>query len=82
MASARRWFSRHVKLALALRSVDRRRTHLSKRTYGILAGLIGVSAWWWSRQRATADGARAVDRGTIIFDNTPEPTPLSSEGVI
>lgn len=55
---------------------------LSRRTYGILTGVIGVSAWWWSRQRATADGARAVGRGTIIFRNTPEPTPLSSEGLI
>ena len=55
---------------------------LSRRTYGILAGVIGVSAWWWSRQRATAGGARAVDRGIIIFHNTPEPTPLSGEGVI
>jgi hypothetical protein len=55
---------------------------LSRRTYGILAGLIGVGAWFWSRQRAIADDARATDRGTTIFHNTPEPTALSSEGVI
>ena len=55
---------------------------LSRRTYGILAGVIGVGAWWWSRQRATADDAGASDRGTIIFHNTPEPTALSNEGVI
>jgi hypothetical protein len=55
---------------------------LSRRTYGILAGVIGVGAWWWSRQRARASDAGANDRGTTIFHNTPEPTALSSEGVI
>jgi hypothetical protein len=54
---------------------------LSRRTYGILAGVIGVGAWWWSRLRARAD-AGASERGTTIFHNTPEPTALSSEGVI
>ena len=55
---------------------------MSKRTYGILAGVIGsaVGAWWWSRQqpavRASADGS---DKGTVIFDNTPTPSALSEE---
>ena len=56
---------------------------MSRRTYGILAGVIGsaLGAWWYSRRRATP-GRRPVDRGTVIFDNTPTATPLSSEGVI
>jgi Na+/glutamate symporter len=58
---------------------------LSKRTYGILAGVIGsaVGAWWWSRQYAMSMQAESNnDRGTVIFHNTPTPTPLSEEGVI
>jgi hypothetical protein len=57
---------------------------LSKRTYGILA-VIGsaVGAWWWSRQySASAPTESNVERGTVIFHNTPTPTPLSEEGVI
>lgn len=55
---------------------------MSKRTYGILAGVIGsaVGAWWWSRQRQLSPVAR--ERGTVIFDNTPTATSLSGEGVI
>jgi hypothetical protein len=58
---------------------------LSKRTYGILAGVIGsaVGAWWWSRQYAAlARNASDAERGTVIFHNTPTPTPLSEEGTI
>jgi hypothetical protein len=57
---------------------------MSTRTYGILAGVIGsaLGAWWYSRRR-TSSGSRAVsDRGTVIFDNTPSATPLSTEGII
>lgn len=55
---------------------------MTKRTYGILAGVIGsgLAAWWWARQRS--GGAPAPDRGTVIFDNTPTATPLSGEGII
>ena len=55
---------------------------MSRRTYGILAGVIGsaLGAWWYSRRRTLA-GAGA-DRGTVIFDNTPTATPLSSEGIV
>jgi hypothetical protein len=55
---------------------------MSRRTYGILAGVIGsaLGAWWYSRRRA-AD-ATGADRGTVIFDNTPTATPLSTEGII
>jgi hypothetical protein len=56
---------------------------MNNRTYGILAGLIGsaVGAWWYARHRRAALAAVGQDRGTVIFDNTPTPTPLSSEGV-
>lgn len=55
---------------------------MSKRTYGILAGVIGsaVGAWWWTRQRQVPGRTRS--RGTVIFDNTPTPTALSGEGVL
>ena len=55
---------------------------MSKRTYGILAGVIGFGAWWWSRQRLAARVAESAERGTVIFRNTPAPTPLSNEGII
>jgi hypothetical protein len=58
---------------------------LSRRTYGILAGMIGsaVGAWWWSRQYAASAATQPnAERGTVIFHNTPTPTPLSTEGVI
>jgi hypothetical protein len=53
---------------------------LSRQTYGILAGVIGsaVGAWFWSRQRSrTATASASHRRGTVIFHNTPTPTPLS-----
>jgi len=53
-----------------------------KRTYGILAGVIGFSAWWWNRQRTAARMAGSSDRGTVIFRNMPGPTPFSDEGDI
>ena len=57
---------------------------MSRRTYGILAGVIGsaLGAWWYSRRRAPAGGRTNIDRGTVIFDNTPTATPLSSEGIV
>jgi hypothetical protein len=55
---------------------------VSKRTYGILAGVIGFGAWWWNRQRNAARSNSSAERGTVIFRNTPAPTPLSNEGVI
>jgi hypothetical protein len=54
---------------------------LTKRTYGILAGVIGsaLGAWWYARTRR----ASAIDasRGTVIYDNTPRATDLS-EGLV
>jgi hypothetical protein len=52
---------------------------VSKRTYGILAGIIGsaVGAWWFARRRRSTSPA-FPDRGTVIFDNTPTATDLSA----
>ena len=55
---------------------------MTRRTYGILAGVIGFGAWWWSRQRNAVNRAAASDRGSVIFRNTPAPTPLSTEDVL
>jgi hypothetical protein len=57
---------------------------VNKRTYGILAGLIGsaVGAWWIVRQRARTATPAIPDRGTVIFHNTPTPTPLSDAAII
>jgi hypothetical protein len=51
-------------------------------TYGMLAAVIGLGAWWWSRQRAASTNPSSPQRGEVIFHNTPEPTPLSGEGII
>ena len=55
---------------------------MTRRTYGILAGMIGsaLGAWWYSRRLGAANRS-AADRGTVIFDNTPAATPLSTEGL-
>jgi len=57
---------------------------MSRRTYGILAGVIGsaLGAWWYSRRRALVAGRTNTDRGRVIFDNTPTATPLSTEGAV
>ena len=55
---------------------------MSKRTYGILAGMIGIGAWLWSRHRMNSVSNAEIGRGRVIFHNTPEPTPLSTEGII
>lgn len=57
---------------------------MSSRTYGILAGVIGsaLGAWWYSRRRGASAGAARPERGTVIYDNTPTATPLSTEGII
>lgn len=54
---------------------------MSRRTYGILAGVVGsaLGAWWYARRRSAA---REGVRGTVIYDNTPSATPLSTEGII
>lgn len=57
---------------------------VTKRTMGLLAGVVGsaVGAWWWARQRsmvARRNLTPARERGTVIFDNTPAaaPEPIS-----
>jgi hypothetical protein len=57
---------------------------MTARTYGILAGVLGsaLGAWWYSRRRTLPASRTAAGRGTVIYDNTPTATPLSSEGVI
>jgi hypothetical protein len=50
---------------------------LSKRTFGILAGVVGsaIGTWWLARHRAAQNRARyatpAREHGTVIFRNTP-----------
>ena len=55
---------------------------MNRRTYGILAGVIGsaLGAWWYSRRRGSS--RPSTDRGAVIYDNTPTATPLSTEGII
>jgi hypothetical protein len=40
-----------------------------------------VGAWWFTRQRGDFSSEDTIERGTVIFHNTPTPTPLSGEGV-
>jgi hypothetical protein len=54
---------------------------VSRRTIGILAGVVGsgIAAWWWRTQRGSGQTLQpARDRGTVIFDNHAMP----SEGVL
>jgi hypothetical protein len=51
---------------------------VSKRTFGILAGVVGsaVGAWFWNRQRLAQRNVERMltiprDHGTVIFHNTP-----------
>ena len=53
---------------------------MTKRTFGLLVGVVGsaVGAWWWARQRAALMNRQltpARERGTVIFDNTPTAAP-------
>ena len=55
---------------------------MNRRTYGILASLVGsaLGAWWYSRRRTF--NRYGTDRGRVIFDNTPTATSLSTEGIV
>lgn len=50
---------------------------MSKRTLGILAGMVGsaVGAWWFARQRSMRRPLQrltpAREHGEVIFHNTP-----------
>jgi hypothetical protein len=59
---------------------DRQEALVTKRTFGLFAGIVGsaVGAWWWARQRSSMVNqhpAAGRERGTVIFDNTPTATP-------
>lgn len=45
---------------------------MTRRTYGLLAGLTGslVGLWWWRRRAANAELGQ-LDRGVVIYRNTP-----------
>ncbi len=53
---------------------------MTKKTYGLLAAIAGaaIGAWWW-RSRSAANSA-FVEKGTVIFDNTPHAS--SANGVL
>lgn len=53
---------------------------MTRRRYGIIAGIVGagLTAWWWRRSRALS--SFAADKGTVIFDNTPRAS--SADGSI
>ena len=54
---------------------------MTKRTYGFLAGVLGIGAWLYSRRRTAPTATTpARERETVIFDNTP--TATSGEGII
>ena len=54
---------------------------MTKRTYGLLAGVLGIGAWLYSRRRTPAPKLTpARERGTVIFDNAP--TASGAEGLI
>jgi hypothetical protein len=56
---------------------------MTKRTYGILAGVLGsaLGAWWYSRRRS-GSSASENDRGVTIYHNAPTAAPISAEGII
>ena len=53
------------------------RTDMTRRKYGILAGILGtaVGAWWLTRRRSQRQGKPAREVGTTIFHNAPTPPP-------
>ena len=58
---------------------------VTKRTFGILATVVGsaMGAWWYTsqvRSRNARQLSAARERGTVIFDNTP--TAATGEGII
>ena len=54
---------------------------MNRRTYGLIAGIIGAAAgtWVWRQMTAQMENQRLADlpfteRGTVIFANTPKPS--------
>jgi hypothetical protein len=59
-----------------LRFLRQEDIRVSKRTFGLVAGVLGsaVGAWLWSRQRWNARSAGQTpsrDHGTVIYHNNP-----------
>lgn len=56
---------------------------MTKRTFGILATVVGsaVGAWWLTTQRRSRGRTVQASRGTVIFANTPVAAP-DTEGII
>ena len=53
---------------------------MTTKTYGLLAGVIGLGAWWYSRRRGSSNRTNRIqERGTVIFDNTPTASELPGE---
>jgi hypothetical protein len=68
-------------IPVAERHQSRRRV-VTKRAYGILAGVIGLGAWWYSRRRRPVLNNGSAERGTVIYRNTPSPSSISSENLV
>lgn len=49
---------------------------MTRKTYGLIAGLIaaGVGTWWWRSRPGGAPAAEVDTHGTVIFNNTPQPS--------
>ena len=54
---------------------------MTRNRYGLLAGIAGaaLAAWYWRSRRGGQYGQTAVEKGEVIFRNTPVP---SSEGIL
>ena len=48
---------------------------MSRRTYGMLAGIAGAAFAWWMRNRHTMQAQQPMseERGEVIFSNAPIP---------
>jgi hypothetical protein len=47
---------------------------VTRKTYGLIAGLIaaGVGSWFWRSRRHPSAASGDAERGSVIFDNTPQ----------
>jgi hypothetical protein len=45
---------------------------VTRKTYGLIAGLVGAGfgAWWWRARRAVSS-LSGGSKGTVIYENTP-----------
>ena len=47
---------------------------LNRSHYGVIAGLVGAFLFWKWRERSASTGGDQIDRGEVIFRNTPQPS--------